>query len=207
MMQLAMTLTKRQKEILDYIENHIRRRGYAPTLEEIGAHFRLDSVATVHKHVSNLQSKGVIRRKWNRSRSIELVPRHRSIRAAELPLLGRVAAGAPIEAIEVRDTIAVPEELIRSNNTYVLQVNGDSMVEEGILDGDFIVVEDRKTASNGETAVVIIEGAATVKKFYRDRGRVRLEPANAALSPILVRDRDLEIRGVVVAVMRKYHRR
>jgi len=120
---------------------------------------------------------------------------------------GRVAAGAPIEAIEVPDTIAVPEELVRSNNTYVLQVNGDSMVEEGILDGDFIVVEDRKTATNGETAVVIIEGAATVKKFYRERGRVRLEPANAALSPIFVRDRDLEIRGVVVAVMRKYHRR
>jgi len=202
-----MILTKRQKEILDYIEDHIRRRGYAPTLEEIGRHFRLESVATVHKHLSNLQRKGAIRRKWNRSRSIEVVPRHRSIRAVELPLLGRVAAGAPIEAVEVRDTIAVPEELVRGNDTYVLQVRGDSMVEEGILDGDFIVVEDRKTAANGETAVIVIDGTATVKKFYRERGRVRLQPANPDLDPILVRDRDLEIRGVVIAVMRKYPRR
>jgi len=202
-----MTLTKRQKEILDYIETHIRSRGYAPTLEEIGSHFGLDSVATVHKHVSNLQAKGVIRRTWNRSRSIELVPRHRSIRALELPLLGRVAAGAPIEAVEVRDAIAVPEELIRSNNSYVLQVRGNSMVEEGILDGDFIVVEDRKTAANGETAVIVMDGMATVKKFYRERGRVRLQPANADLAPIFVRDRDVEIRGVVAAVMRKYPRR
>jgi len=202
-----MTLTKRQKEILDYIEAHIRRRGYAPTLEEIGSHFRLHSVATVHKHVSNLQAKGLMRRKWNRSRSIELVPRHRSIRAAELPLLGRVAAGAPIEAIEVGDSIAVPEELVRGNNTYVLQVRGDSMIEEGILDGDFIVVEDRKTAANGETAVVVIDGMATVKKFYRERGRVRLQPANTNLAPMFVRGRDVEIRGVVAAVMRKYTHR
>jgi repressor LexA len=202
-----MTLTKRQKELLDYLESHIKRQGYAPTLEEIGRHLRLGSIATVHKHLSNLEEKGVIRRKWNRSRAIEIVPRHRTARAVEFPLLGRVAAGVPIEAIEVQDTIAVPEELARSSDAYVLQVRGDSMINDGILDGDYIVVEGRPTARNGETAVVVVDGAATVKKFYRERGHVRLQPANPALSPMIVRDRDIEVKGVVVAVMRKYPRR
>jgi len=202
-----MLLTKRQKEILDYLTDHIRRRGYAPTLEEIAGHLRLDSVATVHKHLCNLEEKGAIRRQWNRSRAIEVMPKHRTARAVELPLLGRVAAGAPIETVTVADTIAVPEELVGRNETYVLQVSGDSMIEEGILDGDYIVVENRRTAANGETAVVMIDGAATVKKFYRERGRVRLQPANPSLAAIYVRDRRLEIRGVVVAVMRKCWRR
>ncbi len=199
-----MTLTKRQKELLDYLEGHIRRRGYAPTLEEIGRHLRLESIATVHKHLSNLEEKGVIRRTWNRSRAIEIVPRHRSVRAVELPLLGRVAAGIPIEAIEIQDTIAVPEDLARPGDAYVLQVRGDSMVDEGILDGDYVVVHRRATANNGETAVVVIDGAATVKKFYRERGHVRLQPANPELDPIILRDRDVDVKGVVVAVMRKY---
>jgi repressor LexA len=202
-----MVLTKRQKELLDHIDDHIRRRGYAPTLEEIGRHFRLGSVATVHKHLTNLQRKGLIRRKWNRSRSIELVPLHRRARAAEVPLLGRVAAGSPIEAIEVPETIAIPEAFARGANTYVLQVQGTSMVEDGILDGDYIVVDGRSVANNGETVVAVVDGAATVKKFYRERGRVRLQPANASLDPIIVRDRNTEIRGVVVAVIRKYPRR
>ena len=201
-----MSLTKRQKQLLDYLDDHIRRRGYAPTLEEIGRRFRLASVATVHKHLSNLEHKGVIRRTWNRSRAIELVSDRRQVRAVELPLLGRVAAGTPIEAVEVQDTIAFPEELIRGNGTYALQVHGDSMVEEGILDGDYVVIDHRKVARNGETVVAIIDGAATIKKFYRERGRVRLQPANVKLDPIIVRGRDLEIRGVVVAVMRKYPR-
>lgn len=203
----AMMLTKRQKELLDFLSSHIRRRGYAPTLEEIADHLQLDSVATVHKHLSNLERKGAIRRKWNRSRAIEIVPKHASARAVELPLLGRVAAGEPIEAVTTADTIAIPEELVRRNETYVLRVRGDSMIDEGILDGDYVVVEDRKTANNGETAVVVIDGAATVKKFYRERGRVRLQPANPNLDPIYVRDRALEVRGVVVAVMRKCTRR
>jgi repressor LexA len=202
-----MTLTKRQKELLDYLESHIRRRGYAPTLEEIGARFGLGSVATVHKHLSNLEQKGVIRRTWNRSRAIELVPLRRSVQATELPLLGRVAAGEPIEAMEVPDTIAIPQELAGGSNAYVLQVEGDSMIEEGIFDGDFIVVDGRRSASNGDTVVAVIDNAATVKKFYRERGRIRLQPANARLKPIFVRGANLEIRGVVVGLMRRYRRR
>ncbi len=202
-----MILTKRQKEILDFLDTHIRRRGYAPTLEEICKRFGLGSVATVHKHLANLEDKGAIRRQMHRSRAIEIVPERRRVRAAELPLLGRVAAGIPIEAIEVQDTIGVPEEFIRNADTYVLQVQGNSMVDDGIFDGDYVVVERRQTAANGDTVVAIVDGAATVKKFYRERSRIRLEPANADTPPIVVRNRDIEIRGVVVALLRRYRRR
>ncbi|TFH18872.1 MAG: transcriptional repressor LexA [Myxococcales bacterium] len=200
-----MTLTKRQKEILDFIEAGIRENGYAPTLEEIGGHFKLRSLATVHKHVSNLEAKGLIKRRWNHSRAIELVESRRKPRGVSLPLLGRVAAGAPIEAIEGNDTIDVPESFVRSRDTYVLRVVGDSMIDEGILDGDLVVVEDKPDPHNGEMVVASIDGEATVKRFYREaRGHIRLQPANANYEPIIVHDRDLQIRGVVTAVLRRY---
>ncbi len=198
------TLTKRQKEILDFIENGIAEHGYAPTLDEIGRQFELRSLATVHKHVANLEAKGMIRRKWNHSRAIELVEKKRKVRAIELPLLGRVAAGSPIEAIEGDDTIEVPESFVRKREAYVLRVVGDSMVDEGILDGDHIVVEERPEPNNGDMVVASIDGEATVKRFYREGRTVRLQPANPKYQPILVRDRDLQVRGVVVAVLRKY---
>ena len=201
-----MTLTKRQREILDYIEASIANAGYAPTLEEIGGHFGLRSMATVHKHVANLEAKGYIRRRWNHSRAIELVERRRRPRAVELPLLGRVAAGNPIEAIENNDTIEVPESLVRRRETYALLVKGDSMIDEGILDGDYVVVEERPQPDNGQMVVANIDGEATVKRFHREaNGAVRLEPANPTYEPIIVHDRELEIRGVVVGVVRKYH--
>lgn len=200
-----MILTKRQKEIFDFIEESIREQGYAPTLEEIGRQFGLSSLATVHKHLTNLERKGVIRRKWNRSRALDVVPPEPRSAAVELPLLGRVAAGAPIEPIEQGDTIAVPEELVGRGETFVLRVKGRSMVGEGILDGDFIVVQARGQADNGDTVVALVRGDATVKRFYREKaGMVRLQPANDDMAPILARAADVEIRGVVVAVMRKY---
>ncbi len=200
-----MFLTKRQKELFDYLEGYLARKGYAPTLEEIGAHFHLRSLATVHKHLSNLEGKGLIRRTWNHSRAIELVSQRRASAAVELPLLGRVAAGQPIEALEQTDTIAVPEEFIRRQNTYVLRVVGTSMIDDGIFDGDYIVVEERPAAENGETVVATLGGEATVKRFYREKGgMIRLQPANERMPPILARAKDVEIRGVVVAVMRKY---
>lgn len=201
-----MILTRRQKEIWDYLEDYIAAHGYAPTLEEIGAHFALSSLATVHKHLSNLERKGVIARKWNLSRAIEITPPQKTSRAIDLPLLGRVAAGAPIEAIETDDRLTIPENFVRRpHNAFALRVQGESMVGDGILDGDFIVVEKRPTADNGETVVAVINGEATVKKFHRERGgRVRLQPANPQMEPILVREREVEIRGVVVAVLRRY---
>ncbi len=199
------TLTKRQKEIVDYLDSFIAEHGYAPTLEEIGARFGLSSPATVHKHLTNLEDKGMLRRKWNHSRALELVPQNRKVAAVELPLLGQVAAGQPIEAIETPGTLALPEELVRRENSYVLRVKGDSMIEDGILDGDFIVVEERPAPENGETIIALINGEATVKRFFRERnGKVRLQPANQRMAPILVKEREFSSRGRVVAVLRKY---
>lgn len=198
-------LTKRQKELVDYLDGYIAKHGYAPTLEEIGHHFDLSSLATVHKHLTNLERKGLIKRKWNRSRALEVVPQQRRVAAAELPLLGKVAAGTPIEPIEDADTIAVPEDLVGRGDNFVLRVKGSSMVDEGILDGDYIVVQARPQAENGETVVALVRGEATVKRFYREKaGMVRLQPATEAMQPILARAADVEVRGVVVAVMRKY---
>ena len=199
------TLTKRQKEIVDYLDDYIGEHGYAPTLEEIGTKFTLSSPATVHKHLTNLQAKGLIRRKWNHSRALELVPQKKKAAAVELPLLGRVAAGKPIEAIETRETIALPEEMVRRENSYVLRVRGDSMVGDGILDGDFIVVEEHPVPDNGETVVALIGGEATVKRFFREKGgKIRLQPANDQMPPLIVRDKEFVSRGRVVAVLRKY---
>ncbi len=201
-----MTLTRRQKEIWDYLAAYSAEHGYAPTLEEIGAHFGLSSLATVHKHLSNLEHKGLITRKWNLSRAIELTPPDNTAEAVDLPLLGRVAAGAPIEAIETDDTLAVPVDFVRRpQDAFTLRVKGESMIGEGILDGDYIVVEPRPTADNGETVVALLNGNATVKKFYRDAdGTIRLQPSNPNMEPIRVSEAEVEIRGIVVAVLRKY---
>ena len=198
-------LTKRQREILDYLNEFIQQHGYAPSLEEIGRRFNLSSLATVHKHLSNLQEKGFIRRAWNRSRSVELVPTRGAGRAMELPLLGFVAAGVPIEAVAGTETIAVPEILAGKRDSYVLRVKGDSMIDEQIRDGDFVIVEDRKTAENGEMVIAMVGGSdVTLKKFYRDSGRIRLQPANPAMQPLILDAGQVQVQGVVVGVMRKY---
>ena len=198
-------LTKRQREILDYLDEFIQQHGYAPSLEEIGRRFGLSSLATVHKHLTNLQDKGFIRRAWNRSRSVELVPTRAGGRTLELPLLGYVAAGVPIEAITTTETIAVPDTLVGKLDTYVLRVRGDSMIDEQIRDGDYVIVEDRKSAENGEMVIALLGGfEVTLKKFYRENGRVRLQPANPAMQPLVVDADRIQVQGVVVGVMRKY---
>lgn len=200
------TLTKRQKEILDYIEESIAGNGYAPTLEEIGERFELRSMATVHKHLSNLEEKGLIRRKWNHSRAIEVTDTRVKSPSVTIPLLGRVAAGRPIEAIEGSDTIDVPPSILGKRDCYALRVTGDSMMEEGILDGDVIIVEERPDPRNGDCVVATVDGEATVKRFYREKnGSVRLQPSNSAYKPIMVTGGDLKIRGAVVGLVRRYH--
>jgi repressor LexA len=201
-----MHLTRRQKEILDFLARHIERKGYAPTIEEIGEHFGLSSLATVHKHLTNLQQKGLIKREWNRSRALELVPADVKVRAVELPLLGRVAAGTPIEAVSGSETIFVPEDMVGRRDTYVLQVKGDSMIDEHIRDGDYVIVESRKSARDGEMVIALLEDEkVTLKKLYRESGgRVRLQPANTRLKPIYVDGDALRVQGVVIGVLRKY---
>jgi repressor LexA len=198
-------LTKRQREVLDYLNDFIQQHGYAPSLEEIGRRFGLSSLATVHKHLTNLQEKGFIKRAWNRSRSVEMVPTRTGGRAIELPLLGYVAAGSPIEAVAGTETIAVPENLVGKRDSYVLRVKGDSMIDEQIRDGDYVIVEDRRSAENGEMVIAMLHGSdVTLKKLYREQGRIRLQPANPAIQPILASPDDVQIQGVVVGVMRKY---
>src|SRR6185436_12226832 len=203
-----MHLTRRQKEILDFVGRHIDKKGYAPTIEEIGEQFGLSSLATVHKHLTNLQSKGLIKRLSNRSRAMELVPSQVKVHAVELPLLGRVAAGSPIEAIDTgeRETVFVPEDMIGRGETYVLQVKGQSMIDEQIRDGDYVIVESRKTARDGEMVIALIEGErATLKKLYHEGPNViRLQPANAEMKPIFVDAEDVVVQGVVIGILRKY---
>jgi len=201
-----MALTRRQREIYDFVCRFIEERGYSPSLEEIGEHFGLSSVATVHKHVHHLVEKGLLRKAWNRSRSVEPVDIRPPAGSLTLPLLGTVAAGAPIEAVEVQESIAVPRELApRAGEAFVLRVRGDSMIDEQIRDGDYVVVESRPDARDGETVVALIDGEEATLKRLRRRGRtVRLEPANAALRPLEVPAHRVEIRGVVRGLVRRY---
>jgi repressor LexA len=202
-----MSLTKRQREILTFLAAYTDSHGYAPSFEEIAEQFGYSSLATVHEHLSNLERKGYIRRSYNESRAIELVPSDAYGRSVHLPLMGSVAAGAPIEAIDTSESIAVPDELIgRNGDHYVLRVRGNSMIDEQIRDGDFVIVNDRRSVDNGEMVIALIDNhSATVKKYYRERdGRIRLQPANETLAPIYVNPNDLRIQGVVVGVMRKY---
>ncbi len=202
-----MPLTKRQKQILDHIEAFIDENGYAPSFEEIAHAFGYTSLATVHEHLSNLERKGYIRKAYNESRSIELVRDENEVPTVELPLLGAVAAGLPIEAIQDTETLSIPPAMVRSGrDNYVLRVEGDSMVDEQIRDGDYIVVSSQPTAHEGEMVVALVGGdSATVKKFYREsHDRIRLQPSNERMEPIVVDAHDVEIQGVVVGVIRKY---
>ncbi len=202
-----MPLTKRQKEILDFIEGFIAENGYAPSFEEIADSFGYASLATVHEHLSNLERKGYIRKAYNESRSVEVVREESVAYAMELPLLGTVAAGLPIEAVTDTEHLAVPGDMVRrGSENYVLRVQGDSMIDEQIRDGDYIVVSAQRTANDGEMVVALVGGdSVTVKKLYRESGgRIRLQPANAAMEAIVVDASDVAVQGVVVGVIRKY---
>lgn len=198
-------LTKKQKEILDFIGDFREEHGYAPSFEEIADYFGYGSLATVHEHLENLQTKGYIRKGYNESRSIEVVPAEIKAVAAQLPLLGNVAAGEPIEAIQEQETVSVPEDMLGRGEHYVLRVNGDSMIEEQIRDGDYLVVKQRRTADNGEMVVALVDQeSATVKKFYREGNRIRLQPANEAMEPMYFGADRVLVQGIVVGVIRRY---
>jgi repressor LexA len=201
-----MALTKRQRQVLDVVEDLIEQNGYSPSLEEIGARLGLSSVATVHKHISHLVQKGYVQRAWNQNRSIELVDAGGGRGAIQLPLAGTIAAGKPLEAVQTSEAISVPVDMVRDHaNSYVLRVRGDSMIDEQIRDGDYVVVERRDVADDGETVVALIDGSeATLKRLHRDASMIRLEPANPKMSPIVIPAEKVRVQGVVVGVIRKY---
>mgnify|MGYP003621889363 CR=1 FL=1 len=202
-----MALTRRQRQVFDTIRSFITRKGYSPSLEEIGEALGLSSVATVHRHVERLIEKGLLRKDANRSRSVEVVEEE-APPSVLLPLLGTVAAGAPIEVFEDPETLAVPRELVgRRKGSFVLRVRGDSMIDEQIRDGDYVVVESRSDARDGDVVVALLRGReATLKKLQHRGELVRLVPANPALSPIEVPAADVEIRGVVRGLVRLFPR-
>ena len=200
-----MAITKKQKRVLDWIRTFVADHGYSPSYEEIARGLQFSSKGTVHKHLKNLMEKGYITKSWNRSRSIDLVGPSGDVGVVSIPLLGRVAAGAPIEAVRNDETISVPEDMLGRGNHYVLKVRGNSMIDEQIRDGDYVIVEERTSAENGETVVALIKGdEATVKKIYKENGNIRLQPANEDVEPIVLPAEEVTVQGVVIGVMRKY---
>jgi len=205
-------LYKRQKQILDYINQNISKYGCAPTLTEIAQHLGLSSLSTVHEHLAVLEKKGLIRRYRGAVRGIEVLEKEENEKKSffggliELPVLGFIACGEPIEPYtDPNATIAVNSNLIRpGDKSFVLQAKGDSMIDDGILSGDYVVVKEQKNAYNGDIVVAVLKnGFATLKRFYKEATRIRLQPANSAMSPIYVTD--VEIRGKVVAVIRQFN--
>ncbi len=207
----AVTLYKRQKEILSYISQYIQKNGSSPTLQEIADAMSLSSLATVHEHLQALVKKGVIRRFEGAVRGIEVVDQtiDASLQGVQLPLIGYIAAGEPIEAIENSlETVTVASDLVnKTKRCYVLQVKGDSMIEEGIFDGDHVVIQQQETANNGDIVVALLNGEfATLKSFYREKnGMIRLQPANSTMDPIFEHEENVMVQGKVTGVIRRYN--
>jgi repressor LexA len=208
-----MALTKRQRQIYDFIAEFVENNGYSPSFEEIGAALGLSSLATVHKHINNLEAKKLLRRDYNRSRSIDVLPlpeglpsraRPLAVSGFELPLVGRIAAGRPIEQVETPETISLTD-FTRAKDVFVLQVMGESMQDEHIVNGDYVLVEKTSSARDGEIVVALLNGSeTTLKRLYRAGEQVRLQPSNAAMQPIMVPAEAVQVQGRVVAVLRKY---
>jgi len=208
-----MALTRRQKQVYDFISTFVDQHGYSPSFEEIAEGLGLSSLATVHKHISNLEEKELLRRDYNRSRSIDLLrPKGRMKQAfaaaaagsMSLPLMGRIAAGRPLEALENPESISLAD-FTRSKDVYVLQVAGESMQDEHIVHGDYVLVEKTNVARDGEIVVALVNGSdATLKRIYTEGNRIRLQPSNAAMEPIIVPAASVQIQGRVIGVLRKY---
>ena len=207
-----MAITKRQRQVYDFIHGFVTKNGYSPSFEEIGDGLGLSSLATVHKHVTNLEKKGLLRRDYNRSRSIDVLPvrglfkrqPQKAPSEIALPLMGRIAAGQPIEAVENPETISLGD-ITRSKDVFVLQVKGESMKDEHIVDGDYVLVEKTESAHDGEIVVALVEGTdATLKRLYREGVNIRLQPSNVAMKPIVVTAKSVQVQGRVIGVLRKY---
>jgi repressor LexA len=202
-----MGLTRRQAEILAFITQFTEVNGYAPTLQEVGKKFGLSSVATVHKHISNLVDKDYLRRsRRNSSRDLEVVDQRADhSEMVRIPLLGTVAAGLPIEALAEHEEIVLPEEWLGRGRTFALRVRGDSMIDEQIRNGDTVVVESREMARNGETVIALVDGdSVTVKQYHREGSMIRLQPANSEVPVLLLPEERVQVQGVVIGVLRRF---
>jgi repressor LexA len=198
-----MGITKKQKQVYDYIKSYFSENGYSPTQDEIKLHFGFKSLGSVQKYIQYLTNAGYLKNSWNARRGLEPII-HNNENFSSVPLLGKVAAGLPIEAVENRENISVPANLIKQGEHFALQVEGDSMIEDGILEGDVIVIKKQATAQNGDTVVALIDNEATVKRFYRKSKNIELHPANSRMKPFIYDSGDLSIEGIVVGLIRAY---
>jgi repressor LexA len=200
-----MSVTRRQKEVVDFISNFVERNGYSPSFDEIARGLNLKSLATVHKHITNLQKKGLLERAHNRSRSIDILPPHsRDHRPERLPLIGRIAAGLPVEAVESAESISLGD-IVGSKEVFALEVRGDSMRDEHIVNGDYVLIERAKTARQGEIIVALVRGSeTTLKRYYIEGEMVRLQPSNSEMEPIYVPITQVAIQGKVLGILRRY---
>lgn len=202
---MAAKLTARQREILDYIRQEIRERGYPPSVREIGEAIGLSSSSTVHGHLARLEEKGFLRRDPDKPRAIEVTGERqlRQQRFVSVPLIGRVTAGQPVLAVEnIEETYSLPYDLIHGESVFMLRVEGESMVNAGIHDGDLVLVRSQDSATNGEIVVALLDDEATVKRFYHEGGQVRLQPENSAMEPIFTKD--VRVLGKVVGLFRQF---
>jgi repressor LexA len=201
----GMAVTRRQKEVIDFLEAFVSRNGYSPSFEEIARGMGLKSLATVHKHITNLEKKGMLDRVHNRSRSIDVLPPGTRTRSSlKLPLAGRIAAGQPVENVEGSETISLAD-VVGNRDVFALEVRGDSMRDEHIINGDYVLVERTKTAHQGEIVVALVRGSeTTLKRFFSDGNQIRLQPSNIEMDPIFVPAAQVAIQGRVLGVLRKY---
>lgn len=198
-------LTERQRDILTFIREFKRKKGVAPTHREICDAFGYSSYGTVYKHLSLLEKKGLIRRDANQKRGVELVEQQEQTDSTrQLPFFGYIAAGQPLEVVPSDEMIAVPDHLTTRGENYVLKVRGESMIEDGIHDGDFVIISPRTIADNGEMIVANVAGEVTLKRFYHEKTRVRLQPSNSTMAPIYALPQDVAIQGVVIGLMRRF---
>lgn len=201
----SITLTERQKEIVDFIRDYRAQRGISPTQREICERFGYSSFGTLQKHIRLLLEKGVLVREWNKRRSLLAADEAAPAKAVEVPLFGRIAAGSPIEVLPGNETVAVPQVLTKRGENFVLRVRGDSMMDEGIHDGDYVVVHRQDRADAGELVAALVSGDATLKRYFPEpNGRVRLQPSNEKMPPLFVPADEVRIQGVVVGLMRRY---
>lgn len=200
-----MSLTKKQKQVYDYIYSYLTKHGYSPTQAEIKEHFGFKSLGSVQDYIKYLKSSGYIQNDPNSVRGLKPMNPSKDHEAViDIPLHGKVAAGNPIEALEGTESIAIPISILGKGNHFALTVKGESMIEDGIMDGDLIIVKEKGQAENGETVVAVINNEATVKRYYKKRDSIELHPANSSMSPIIVNQGDFQIKGILVGLYRSY---
>ncbi|HOI95281.1 MAG TPA: transcriptional repressor LexA [Syntrophobacter fumaroxidans] len=201
-----MNLTPAQERVYGFVRDYIQKHGYSPSYEEIRQNLGFRSLNAVFKHLKQLEQRGYVQSLWkNKKRALELLPLHTG--AVSIPFLGVVAAGTPIEAVEIPESVEVPESFLANGNNFALRVKGDSMIEEGIREGDILIVARQSRAENGQTVVALVQGEATVKKFYQRGEEIELRPANSRMQPIHARADAVEVVGTVVGLLRNYRRR